>query len=695
MSDENRPADLDVQAARSSRWRNLSVVWLVPILALAVSLAVAWRSFADRGELIEIVFQNAAGVKAGETTLNYREVVIGTVEKVGFTDDLEQVVVSARVDKKIAPFLNSSAQFWVVRPEVSAAGVSGLSTVLSGVYIEGTWDKSGEPALTRFQGLEQRPLIGLNSQGTRITLQTDDGSIMSAGMPVFYRGVEVGRTEKPRLDDSGAMVLLEAFIDAPHDRLLTTATRFWDTSGFSVSIGTEGLKLDVGSFATLVTGGIAFDTFFSGGRPVESGQKYELYADRSAARDDAFSRVSGNVVTLATSFDGEVSGLSPGAPLQYEGLKIGKVSTLSAFVTGEGRDMQVHQKVILEVDPELMGLPNDATLADVLDLLEPAVDAGLRARVSSANLLGSSLIVELVEIEDAPPATLDRDADPYPTIPGVQSDLKDISATLEGVMKRVNSLKIEDLIEQAISAMASIEAIASNEKLREVPDQIVGVLEDARSLIGSEETRALPGELRDTIADLRATVKQITTDGVIDRLVSTLKSADAAMANLSTASDEFPALVTDLRAVVAKANDLKVQELIESATDFLDSADALIATEDARAVPASLNASLDELRTLLAELREGGAVDNANSALASVRSASDSLDRATQNLPELTARLDRLIARSEDLITAYGTRSDFNSETLSMLREVRSAARTITALARSLERSPNSILFGK
>ena len=80
------PAELDISPARPSPWRNLSFVWLVPILALVVSLGVAWRSFSERGVLIEISFLNASGVTAGETTIRYRDVVIGTGSRSAGTD---------------------------------------------------------------------------------------------------------------------------------------------------------------------------------------------------------------------------------------------------------------------------------------------------------------------------------------------------------------------------------------------------------------------------------------------------------------------------------------------------------------------------------------------------------------------------------------------------------------------------------
>lgn len=256
-------------------WRNLSPIWLVPLVALLVSLGAAWRSYADRGVLIEITFENASGITPDDTTVRYRDVVIGKVEDVGFAEGLSRVSVWVRIDKEIAPYLDEDATFWVVRPEVSARGVSGLSTVLSGVYIEGAWDQTTGKARTRFEGVDSPPLAHPGRDGRRITLRTEDGRMVSEGAPVLFRGIEVGRLERPRLTVSGDSIVVDAFIEAPHDRRINSATRLWDSSGFSVSIRASGLQLDVDSIASLVAGGIEFDTVFEGGRPVSSGAVFD------------------------------------------------------------------------------------------------------------------------------------------------------------------------------------------------------------------------------------------------------------------------------------------------------------------------------------------------------------------------------------------------------------------------------------
>ncbi|MCX7646868.1 MAG: MlaD family protein [Rhodobacteraceae bacterium] len=690
-----RPAELDISAPRPSPWRNLSFVWLVPILALAVSLGVAWQSFAARGVLIEITFLNASGVTAGETTVRFRDVVVGRVERVHFADDLSQVIVAARIDRDLAPYLDADAQFWVVRPEVTTRGITGLSTVLSGVYIEGAWDAVAGTPQTRFAGLEGAPVVRPGREGRQITLRSTDGKLITAGAPVLFRGIEVGRLDQPRLTVSGDSIVVDAFIEAPHDRRLTDATRFWDTSGFSVSLGAGGLSLDVESLATLVAGGIAFDDIYEGGKPVGPGYVFDIYPDEATARRSVFVRSSGNAVRLAVAFDESVSGLAPGAPVRLGGLEVGKVEALSAELRDTGAGPDIRLIANLAIDPALIGLPRGAGREEVLDFFEEAVGRGLRARLATASLFSATLVVELAEIEDAAPAVFDRDAEPLPLLPSVESDLPDFTATAEGVLERINALPIEELLQQAIATLASVEALARAESTVALPDSARSLVEDLRAIVNDEATRSLPTELRAAVADLRQVVAELREGGAIDNLAAAVERASAAAANIATASEDFPALVEDLRALAAKANALEAEELVAAATRVLESADAVIGTEEAKALPPALTGALEEVRATLAELRAGGVVENANATMASARSAADAVAEAARGLPQLSARLEALVAQAEGLVGAYGARSDFNAETLAALREVRAAARAVSQLARAIERNPNSLILGR
>ncbi|AHD00893.1 intermembrane transport protein PqiB [Leisingera methylohalidivorans] len=689
------PAQMDISAQRPSPWRNLSLVWLVPLAALAVSLGVAWKAYSDRGVLISITFKNASGIAANETTVRYRDVVIGQVENVGFAEDLSKVLVWVRIDKKIAPFLDQDAVFWVVRPEVSTRGISGLSTVLSGVYIEGAWDQDRGSPETSFEGADRPPLVQPGRGGQRITLRTNDGRMISEGAPVLFRGIEVGRLERPRLTVSGDSIVVDAFIEAPHDRRINSATRFWDSSGFSVSIGASGLSLDVDSIASLVAGGIEFDNVFDGGRPVSSGAVFDIHTDEAAARRTAFARALTGGVAVSVAFGESVAGLTSGAAVQLGGVKVGEVSSLNAAIQSGSNEAEVRLIAELQLDPSLMGLPPGAGEAEVLDFLEQAAAGGLRARLAAAGLFSSELIVELVTLEDAEPAQFNRDAEPFPELPSAPSDLPDFTATAEGALERISELPVEELMAQAIATLASIEALASADSTRQTPVAAVALLEDTRALVADPETRALPGELRSAVADLRAILSELEQGRAVANLTTALEQGGRAASSLAAASEELPALVSDFRSLADKANALETEELIRSASQLMKSADSMIDSEGARALPPALTSALDEIRLTLAELRSGGLVSNANATMASARGAADAVAAAAEGLPALSARLERLVAQSEALITAYGARSNFSSETLDALREIKSAARAVSQLARKIERQPNSLLFGK
>lgn len=680
---------------KRSIWRNLSLVWLVPVITILMSLGIAWNVYNNRGVLVEITFLEAAGIIPQETTIRVRDVVVGVVEDVHFTPDMARVVISARLDKEVAETLAEDSQFWVVKPEVSTRGISGLSTVLSGVYIEAAWAPASGVDKRRFEGLATAPIYRPGRAGTRVTIRTRDGSLLPAGAPVFYRGVEVGKLDTPRLGPAGENVLVDAFILAPHDRFLTTATRFWDLSGFSVKLGSGGVDLSVASLGALISGGVAFETVFAGGAPVTENTRFDLFPDEESARASIFNQLSENAAPFSIYFGGTVDGLVAGATVQFRGLKVGEVTAIGAFVEETPRGRNVRVKTVVAIDPLALGLDPETSPDGTRAFLEEAVAEGLRARLTTTSLFSTALQIELIELPDAAPDRIATEEDGTPILPSIASDIPDLNATAEGMLQRVNGLPIEELIEQAISLMASIEAVASSEGTREAPGALRDLLNDTRALINQDDTQALPGELRETVAELRAIVTDLKARGAIDSLVTALESADKALAGIATASEDFPALVQDLRDLAAKAKALEAEELVAAATKVLDGATALIDTDEARAIPPSLKSALDQIASSLRELREGGAVENLNGTLASAREAADAVALATKDLPALADRLNLIANRADALIASYGARSDFNAETLDMLREVQAAARSISDLARAIERSPNSLLFGK
>ena len=448
-----------------------SVVWVVPVAAVLAALAIAWQNYAQRGPVIEIAFESAPGIREGETHLRYRDVTVGLVEDVRFTPSLDRVIVSVRIDEReVAPFIDTEARFWLVQPEVSARGVTGLDTVLSGVYINGVWDEDPLGFVARHEGLSSAPLIRTGLSGLTVRLRASEGTALSRDEPILYKGIEVGKVGTPELLPGGVAVESEALIYEEYVSLVTSATRFWDVSGFTFTLGPSGAELDFGSIASLVIGGVTFETVLSGGAPVEDGTVFVVFPDEEDARNSLFSESAGPVMNVAVIFDDNVSGLAPGAHVELGGVQIGEVANVTGLID-EDRfgDERVRLLATLDIRPGQMGLDGSGEPGPVLDFLEQQVADGLRARLVSASILTGGLKIELVNVDDPEPAAFDRDASPLPLLPATENDISDMTASAQGLLQRIGNLPVEEVLAGAANFLESATRLVSDDELGRVP----------------------------------------------------------------------------------------------------------------------------------------------------------------------------------------------------------------------------------
>lgn len=674
----------------------ISIVWIVPLVALIVVLVIAWRSYAERGPVIEISFENAAGVKEGSTELRYRDVAIGLVEEVSFTEGLGRVLVSVRVDKDVAPFIDDEARFWVVRPQVTTQGVSGLNTVLSGVYIEGLWDDQPAGHVGRFEGLPDAPLERQGQDGLKLTLRASGRASLIENTPILYRGVTVGRVGKPSITEDGSSAQAEAMIFEPHDRLVTSSTRFWDTSGFSFSLGPNGAALDFSSVASLVAGGVTFETMVSGGEPVEPDSTFTVYPEESAARTSLFAADEGETLTLAVVFRENVGGLTADAPVELNGLKIGEVNALNGLIDPERfGDNRVRLVVSLSIRVGRLGLEDGSGAEDALEYFRERVEGGLRARLTSASILTGGLKVELVDEPEAQPAALVQGEQDTYYLPTTENDIADVSATAQGVFKRINDLPIEEVMVSATELFQEARALIASEEVKGVPENLNSLLGDARKVVGSDEVQALPGRLDALIAELDKTVTQFNEAALAEKLTTAVDNAANAAEGVSSAVEGVPELVERLNAVAAKAETVEIQEMADELTGLIQTTDALLASDDAKALPGKLNGALSELSAILAQLREGGVVENATAALDSASEAADTFAEAGRGLPDLIADARRVLSQARSTLEGYRADNGLGRDARDALTEIQKAAKAVASLARAIERNPNSLLTGR
>lgn len=688
--------DLPIEPARRRWIDRVSLIWLIPIGAIAVALVVAWQTYSSQGRVIYVTFDNGAGILANSTELRFRDVTVGLVENVALSEDLKAVDVAILMNQQMSPYVDSQAQFWVVRPELTTQGVSGLETVLSGVYIEGSWDNEIGRETSRFKGRSEAPLFRPDRPGLQISLRSAPRGELVANGPILFRGIEVGRVGSASVDPRGRFAVADAVIYEPYDQLISDSTRFWDTSGFSISVGAAGASIDFSSLASLLAGGITFDTFVSGGNPGTDGMQFQVYDSEETARDSAFKQSSDQELLVSVIFDDNISGLNVDADVELSGVRIGSVRSVFGVVDQEEfGDNRVRLNALLAIAPSRLGLADDLSADAALAYLIERADAGMRAQLASASLLGGGLKVQFVTKEDALLQPVRTGSDGVVIFPTIPSDAESSQAAIESVLGRVNALPVEDLMASAIAFLESARELVSSEAIRETPEDVRRLLATITDVVGSDETKAIPANVNQVLAQFETVLRELETAQAVQRAADALAATAQAAESLERTIEGVPGLIEELTEVARNARALPLDELTRRITGLVETADSLMKSQGVQDMPEQLNAALGELNATLSELREGGAVANVNATLASARDAADAVAASASDLPALTERLSKVLEQASATIEGYNRGEALSRDAQAALRDIGQAADAVAALARTLERNPSSLLRGR
>jgi paraquat-inducible protein B len=255
------------------------MIWIVPVVALLVGGYLVYREMASRGPEITITFSNGSGLEAGKTHLVSRGVSVGLVEQVDLTPDLSQVRVIARLNASAADLAREGTRCWIVRPKIGVGGITGLETIMKGPQIE--LDPAPDPGapVERFQGFDEAPLV--EKDGHDYVLHLAHKGTVQPGVPVLFRGLEVGVVRSVELAPDGTELLAEVRVDEPYFRLVRENTVFWDSGGVNMKVGLLGAKIRTGTLDEILSGAIEFATPPKDeGKPVAArGSHFQLHAE--------------------------------------------------------------------------------------------------------------------------------------------------------------------------------------------------------------------------------------------------------------------------------------------------------------------------------------------------------------------------------------------------------------------------------
>ena len=480
-SKPSRPA-----VRKTRRW---NIVWVMPILAVVIGGWLLYNHFATSGPVVTIRFETAEGVKAGQTEIRCRSVKVGVVKKLKLSKDLNSVIVIAEINKESGQLLREGARFWVVKPRLSGAEISGLGTLIKGAYIELDPGPNDSKRTTEFDGLETPPTTSSNVPGTRIVLTAGEAGSLQIGAPIYYRGFEVGRIESRELSEDGSTVSHSAFIEDEYSHLLTENCRFWNSSGLEINAGTSGVVIRTPSLQSMIAGGISFglNEGMKPGEVCEDGASFTLYEDKEAARRSTF------IPTLKflLLFDQSVRGLTVNSPVEFRGIPIGRISRISFDLIEDHNDPRV--PVLVDIDPSL-GRPGSDDISrrpDTTFFLEEA-EKGLRASLKTTNLITGAVHIDFDYHPDAKPADIGKVGD-YATFPTTTGGLAQLEPKINQVIDKLQAVPLEEAMDA----------------ITEATTEGLDMAAAARKVIEGEDFQTLPADLKQTLAELRSTLASL------------------------------------------------------------------------------------------------------------------------------------------------------------------------------------------
>ncbi len=240
------------------------VIWIIPLLALALAGWMLFKFYSDRGVDIVITFKDGSGLLERKTLLKYKGIVVGHVTKIDLNEnDISKVDVTVSVNSNaITAVAREGNEFWKVKPKVTLTEVSGLETIVGGLYIEIFPAKKTIKELIKlpekyvFESAKHKPFNQINP-GLVLKLHDNDGRF-ALDTPIVYKKFIVGSVVERKLLKDGVDYIVH--IKEKYKHLIRKNSCFWGLSSVDFKASMAGVKLKVDSLATLIAGGITFNS---------------------------------------------------------------------------------------------------------------------------------------------------------------------------------------------------------------------------------------------------------------------------------------------------------------------------------------------------------------------------------------------------------------------------------------------------
>ncbi|APC17497.1 mammalian cell entry protein [Pseudomonas frederiksbergensis] len=272
---------------------------------------------AQAGIRVKVKLSDFEGLQAGRTPVMYKGIQVGNLKALKVDPDLSSATAELTLDPLAEDYLVTGTQFWVVKPSISLAGITGLEALVKGNYIAVRPGDKGSAPQREFEARPKPPPLDLRSPGLHLVLFTENLGSLEVGSPILYKQVKVGSVQSYQFSRTKKQLVIGVHIEKEYEGLVNASTRFWNASGITLTGGlTGGIQVKSESLQSLMAGGIAFETPQATAPLQKRIPRFRLFANHDEASQ------KGAVVTIKVD---RADGLRSGTPIRFKGLDVGKV----------------------------------------------------------------------------------------------------------------------------------------------------------------------------------------------------------------------------------------------------------------------------------------------------------------------------------------------------------------------------------
>ncbi|NWL17443.1 intermembrane transport protein PqiB [Pseudoalteromonas sp. Scap03] len=481
------------KTANVAQKTRISAIWIIPVVALLVGIWMLYQYQLNKGQTIYISMPQAEGIVAGKTEIKVRSVKIGQIDHIRLSNSQDSVIARAQIDKNYDNLLTEDARIWVVKPRIDETGISGMSTLLSGVYLEFSPGESKQ-LKKQFKLQEEPALIGKDVQGGRFKLLSYNAEVLDVSTGIFFKNYKIGQIETATFDWKNQAMQYGIFIKAPYENLITLNSIFWVNSGIEIDLSADGININTGSLSKLLKGGISvgLPEQQAPGDLAQDGHSFSLSQSYKQALEERFYDFDYYLI----EFEQSIRGLRVGAPVEYRGTRIGTVVEAPANVIIDGKPAHFRAKntavpVLIKVEYGRLYHNNALAKEYWASSINEWIENGMRASLKPGNLLTGAVYVDFDFYTDTPKSELKKLAQ-YDVFPSVSSGITVLADQVSDVLNKVNNLKIEDSLAKMQTTFSEYQALAS----------------EMRTLLSKPDTQNLPGDFNRNLEKITKSMEQ-------------------------------------------------------------------------------------------------------------------------------------------------------------------------------------------